>query len=268
MGLVRSVVARFTSSRYVVTTRLIPASVHFSPPLPSPQIDRLVTEKTVTMKLYYLEQSGKRLPISLSLSLFRLIAEVASRACNVSSRKNRDNESLLSRNGENSAPVTNYGSLILWYAAVEETRRDGKEWRVTIVVESAADRFVTVRVDLSRQHKIFHFHFPKKLRDVPRKRGVCCFRPACGCAFFFFSLSLSACSQVGWRGDKNGEQHYTDLSVGLVLRFFFAPFRERGRIAATTFYSHNLIISALWPGPPSSSGLEIRRPYNASHKSS
>lgn len=121
---------------------------------------------------------------------------------------------------------------------------------------------------------IFHDNI-KSFISISRKNcAMCRVNAACAASaqrvdvLFFFFFSLSARSQVGWRGDKNGEQHYTDLSVGLVLRFFFAPFRERGRIAATTFYSHNLIISALWPGPPSSSGLEIRRPYNASHKSS
>lgn len=82
-----------------VTTRLIPPASIFPPPLKLiadllSLVHRLVTEKTVTMKLYYLEQSGKRLPISLSLQINRGGRRVSS---NVSSRKNRDNETLLSR---------------------------------------------------------------------------------------------------------------------------------------------------------------------------
>lgn len=60
-------------------------------------------------------------------------------------------------------------------------------------------------------------------------------------------------------------KHYTDLSVGLVLRFFFAQFRSskkpgarrlRRDVPSPAFYSHNLIISALRPGTTSSSGLD------------
>lgn len=132
-----------------------------------------------------------------------------------SSRENRDNESLLSRDGES-------GGDKLWFVnpLIHSCRRnDGKERRVTIGVESA------VRVPFV---SIFHDNI-KSFISIPKNCDVrvnVLHHPACG-SFFFFPLS--ACSQVGWRGDKNGEQHYTDLSVGLVLRFFFAPFRERGR---------------------------------------
>lgn len=75
-----------------------------------------------------------------------------------SSRENRDNESLLSRDGES-------GGDKLWFVnpLIHSCRRrnDGKERRVTIGVESAVS--CTLCVDLSRQHKIFHFH-PEKLR--------------------------------------------------------------------------------------------------------
>lgn len=59
-------------------------------------------------------------------------------------------------------------------------------------------------------------------------------------------------------------KHYTDLSVGLALRFFFAPSVKnwehwsdlrRSPSSLRAFYSHNLIISALRPGT-SSSGLD------------
>lgn len=81
-----------------------------------------------------------------------------------SSRENRDNESLLSRDGES-------GGDKLWFVnpLIHSCRRnDGKERRVTIGVESAVS--CTLCVDLSRQHKIFHFH-PEKLRYA-RKRAA------------------------------------------------------------------------------------------------
>lgn len=154
-----------------------------------------------------------------------------------SSRENRDNESLLSRDGES-------GGDKLWFVnpLIHSCRRnDGKERRVTIGVESAVS--CTLCVDLSRQHKIFHFH-PEKLRCA-RKRAP----PSVWKLFFLPPLDVFA-SGVAIKMANNIIQicrsdWFYDFSS---RRFVNVDAHSSHRAPLATFYSHNLIISALWPG--------------------
>lgn len=117
-----------------------------------------------------------------------------------SSRKNRDNESLLSRRERERERES--GGDKLWFVNPLihscRTKRGRMEKNGNRQNRRRAVSSVTLCADLSRQHKIFHFH-PEKLRRARKRERV--LHPACG-SFSFFSPSRRVVGKWGGEAIK------------------------------------------------------------------